>query len=89
MKYRQSVLLLIVFSVLCVLPVYAADNSMSFFVTSIGSGKGGDLGGLCNRSVVRLGMEDGPLVWFIDLSVLDHGHFKNPDEPGLAGDTIE
>lgn len=26
--------------------VYSGDNSMSFFVTSVGSGKGGDLGGL-------------------------------------------
>lgn len=27
-------------------PVQAQDNSMSFFITSVGSGKGGDLGGL-------------------------------------------
>lgn len=46
MKIIQSVLLLIVFGLFCVIPVYAADNTMSFFVTSTGSGKGGNLDGL-------------------------------------------
>lgn len=33
-------------AVMSAMPIQAQDNSMSFFITSVGSGKGGDLGGL-------------------------------------------
>lgn len=46
MKYKQIITLLIAAGLFNVMPVNAKDNSMSFFVTSSGSGKGGDLGGL-------------------------------------------
>ncbi|MCU7848074.1 MAG: hypothetical protein KZQ89_08710 [Candidatus Thiodiazotropha sp. (ex Lucinoma kastoroae)] len=46
MKYNKIVSLLIIASAFGVVPVNAEENAMSFFVTSIGSGKGGDLGGL-------------------------------------------
>ncbi len=46
MKYNKLVTLLIIAGVFGAIPVSAQDGSMSFFVTSVGSGKGGDLGGL-------------------------------------------
>lgn len=46
MKYIQIVTMTLVAVLFNLVTVYSADNSMSFFVTSVGSGKGGDLGGL-------------------------------------------
>jgi len=46
MKLKLSVCLLIITGAVNVSPVLAQDKSMSFFVTSAGTGKGGDLGGL-------------------------------------------
>lgn len=37
---------MIALSIVCIVPAFAQDNAMSFFVTSVGTGKGGDLGGL-------------------------------------------
>lgn len=45
-KLSKLVLLAVPFITLSVAPALAQDKSMSFFVTSVGSGKGGDLGGL-------------------------------------------
>lgn len=46
MKHKKIVSLLIIAGVISVMPVNAKDKSMSFFITSVGSGNGGDLGGL-------------------------------------------
>lgn len=46
MKYIQIPTLIVVMVLINAMTAYSDDNSMSFFVTSIGSGKGGDLGGL-------------------------------------------
>lgn len=46
MKHNKIASLLTIVGILSVMPVQAQDNPMSFFVTSAGSGKGGDLGGL-------------------------------------------
>ena len=46
MKYIQTVAVLAVAVLFNAMTAYSADNSMSFFVTSVGSGKGGDLGGM-------------------------------------------
>ena len=46
MKLKLPLCLLILSGVVNVSPVFAQDKSMGFFVTSVGSGKGGDLGGL-------------------------------------------
>ena len=46
MKYIQIPTLIVVMVLINAMTTYSDDNSMSFFVTSIGSGKGGDLGGL-------------------------------------------
>ena len=46
MKFKQIATLVIFSGLLFVMPVNAEDNTISFFVTSTGSGKGGDLGGL-------------------------------------------
>lgn len=46
MKYKSIAILFIAASLSGVTFATANDNSMSFFVTSVGSGKGGNLGGL-------------------------------------------
>ena len=46
MKYLQILTVIVVAVLFNAVTAYTADNSMSFFVTSVGSGKGGDLGGL-------------------------------------------
>ena len=46
MNFKNFSYLLITAGLFMVMPVNAEDNTMSFFVTSTGSGKGGDLGGL-------------------------------------------
>lgn len=46
MRHTHISALLIIAGVICIAPVNAEESSMSFFVTSVGSGKGGDLGGL-------------------------------------------
>lgn len=46
MKNKHLITLIISFSALTSLPAIAEDKPMGFFVTSVGSGKGGDLGGL-------------------------------------------
>lgn len=46
MKYFQILTMLAVALLFNVMAAYSGDNSMSFFVTSVGSGKGGDLGGM-------------------------------------------
>jgi hypothetical protein len=46
LKYKKFTALLIILGAVGVLPVNAAEKEMGFFVTSVGSGKGGDLGGL-------------------------------------------
>ena len=46
MKSVKIVLLALPLCTFAVPLVHAQENTMSFFVTSVGSGKGGDLGGL-------------------------------------------
>jgi len=46
LKYLQILTVIVVAVLFNAVTAYTADNSMSFFVTSVGSGKGGDLGGL-------------------------------------------
>lgn len=46
MKRLQMIIVIAVVVLFNAMTVYSADSSMSFFVTSVGSGKGGDLGGL-------------------------------------------
>ena len=46
MKFKHIAIVLVIASLIGVISANAADNTMSFFVTSTGSGKGGDLGGL-------------------------------------------
>lgn len=46
MTYKKIVTMIFAVSLFGILSANAAENSMSFFVTSTGSGKGGDLGGL-------------------------------------------
>ena len=46
MKYTQIFGAIVVAVLFNGMTVHSGDNSMSFFVTSVGSGKGGDLGGL-------------------------------------------
>lgn len=46
MKYIHLAVLTIGLSLVVSIPTFAKENSISFFVTSVGSGKGGDLGGL-------------------------------------------
>lgn len=51
MKHKLVTILFATASVFSVVPANALDNAMSFFVTSVGSGKGGDLGGLAGADV--------------------------------------
>jgi len=44
--YKKIVAMIFAVSLFGIISANAAENSMSFFVTSAGSGKGGDLGGL-------------------------------------------
>lgn len=46
MKIKLIISILSISGLFMALPVSAADENMSFFITSEGSGKGGDLGGL-------------------------------------------
>lgn len=46
MKRLEMIIVIAVVVLFNAMTVYSADSSMSFFVTSVGSGKGGDLGGL-------------------------------------------
>ena len=46
MMYKKIVAMIFAVSLFGIISANAAENSMSFFVTSAGSGKGGDLGGL-------------------------------------------
>ncbi len=46
MTYQKIVAMIFAVSLFGILSANAAENGMSFFVTSTGSGKGGDLGGL-------------------------------------------
>ena len=46
MKHLEMIIVIAVVVLFNAMTVYSADNSMGFFVTSVGSGKGGDLGGL-------------------------------------------
>lgn len=46
MKLKHFAALILAVGLFSIMPVNAEDNTMSFFVTSTGSGKGGDLGGL-------------------------------------------
>lgn len=46
MKFISIASLLVFYVLIGFMPAKAADNTMSFFITSTGSGKGGDLGGL-------------------------------------------
>lgn len=46
MKSAKAIFALVSLLAVYVLPASAQDNKMSFFITSVGSGKGGDLGGL-------------------------------------------
>jgi len=46
MKRKQFLALLVAIGTFAATSVNAQDNAMSFFVSSVGSGKGGDLGGL-------------------------------------------
>jgi hypothetical protein len=61
MKHKLITILLTTASVFGVMPASAQDNAMGFFVTSVGSGKGGDLGGLsgadahCQKLAVAVG----------------------------------
>ncbi len=45
-KFRHIAILFIAAGLFGISPANANDNTMSFFVTSVGSGKGGDLGGI-------------------------------------------
>ena len=59
------------------LPIHAQDTSMSFFITSVGSGKGGDLGGLegadahCTKLAEAAGSEG--KTWAAYLSTQEEG----------------
>ncbi len=72
MKFKQIATLVIFSGLLFVMPVNAKDNTISFFVTSTGSGKGGDLGGLagadahCQALATAVGA--GKLQWRAYLS---------------------
>ena len=46
MKKQLLVSLISILGVCATIPASASDENMSFFITSVGSGKGGDLGGL-------------------------------------------
>jgi len=46
MKMKLMIIILSIVGLFTTLPVSVADENMSFFITSEGSGKGGDLGGL-------------------------------------------
>ncbi len=46
MKYEMTAKILAIVLVLGSMSAYAQDNPMGFFITSVGLGKGGDLGGL-------------------------------------------
>ena len=46
MNKKQIAVLLTTIGLFGAAPVHAQENAMGFFVTSVGSGKGGDLGGL-------------------------------------------
>lgn len=46
MTYKKIVAMIFAVSLFSIISANAAENGMSFFVTSTGSGKGGDLGGL-------------------------------------------
>lgn len=77
MKYRKLATLLTLVGAFGVMPANAQDNSMSFFVTSTGSGKGGDLGGLegadahCQKLAAAVGA--GKRQWRAYLSTEEAG----------------
>lgn len=77
MNHKQFVGLVLVATALSVSPVSATDKSMSFFVTSEGSGKGGDLGGLegadahCQKLATAVGV--GKKQWRAYLSTEEKG----------------
>ncbi len=65
-----------------------ASGPMSFFVTSVGGGKGADFGGLagadahCQRLAAAAGPAAGARTWRAYLSV--PGQFPGADKPGVA-----
>lgn len=77
MKNKRIALLLAIAGAFSVFPAHAEENSMSFFVTSVGSGKGGDLGGLegadahCQKLATAVGA--GKRQWRAYLSTEEAG----------------
>lgn len=77
MNINMIAVLLVASASLGVIPAGAQDKSMSFFVTSTGSGKGGDLGGLvgadahCQTLAAAVGA--GSKVWRAYLSTESDG----------------
>lgn len=77
MKHLEMLIVIAVVVLFNVMTAYSADNSMSFFVTSVGSGKGGDLGGLegadahCQSLATAVGV--GTRQWRAYLSTEEDG----------------
>lgn len=77
MRYTHFAILCIAVSLIGISSVNAEENTMSFFVTSVGSGKGGDLGGLagadahCQALATAVG--SGNRQWHAYLSTEEEG----------------
>jgi hypothetical protein len=86
MKLRMGVPLAAGLVLLCALPVSAQQSNMSFFVTSHGPGKGGDLGGLagadkhCQELAAAVGA--GGKTWRAYLSTQGSGAVNARDRIG-------
>ncbi len=81
---KRSILLTVAFTAFSILqPVTAADNSMGFFVTSVGAGDGANYGGLegadahCQKLADAAGSEN--KNWHAYLSTSGKIDFKNPE----------
>ena len=77
MAYKKIVTMIFAISLFGIISASAAENGMSFFITSTGSGKGGDLGGLagadahCKALATAVGAGD--REWHAYLSTEENG----------------
>ena len=77
MKYNKIIVLLITATIFNAVPLMAEDNLMGFFITSEGSGKGGNLGGLsgadahCKKLATTVGV--GHKKWRAYLNTEEQG----------------
>lgn len=92
MKHKEIAKLLTIAGALSVMPVSAQDNTMSFFVTSVGTGKGGDLGGLegadahCQRLATAAGAGHRQWRAYLSTETENGWAWRAYPSPGIEGE---